>query len=158
MEPRGAHVCQASAWSLRPLSPSAASSSHCVWPVACCHLDLDCPLEEERVQRQAKRQPTRRGRDQREGEPGSPLKGNKFCRGEVSAPSPSPCKSSCFMGGMRGEVGDGLALITGVISPTWVCLNLRIFRQGAASSWKPLGLLALIYWRRYYSQIRTAVT
>ena len=62
------------------------------------------------------------------------------------------------MGGMRREVGDGLALITGVISPTYICLNLRIFRQGAASSWKPLGLLALIYWRRYYSQIRTVVT
>lgn len=118
----------------------------------------DCPLEEQREQRQERA--SRQGEEEirKKGRHGSPLKRNKFCRGEARGPSPSLCKSLCFRGGMRREAGDGLALITRVISPTYVHLNFQMLHQRAASSWKPLGLLAFIYCCHSYSKIRAAVT
>lgn len=90
------------------------------------------------------------------GRRGSPLKRNKFCRGEVRGPSSRLCKSSCFMDGLRREVGDGPALVTRAISPTYICLNFGMFRKKTTSSWKPLELLSLIYCRHYYSKLGTA--
>lgn len=60
------------------------------------------------------------------------------------------------MDGTRTEAGDGLALVTRAISPTYVCLNLGMFRKKTTSSWKPPQLLSLIYRRHYYSKFRTA--
>lgn len=66
-------------------------------------------------------------------------------------------KSSCF-GRDAGEVGDGLAPDNWeVISPTWSLSESADLPSGSSLSWKPLGLNALIYWRRYCSQSGTAV-
>lgn len=59
------------------------------------------------------------------GRHGSPLKRNKFCSGEARGPSRCLHKSNCFMGGMRTDVGDGLAPIAGVTSPPDVLSAFR---------------------------------
>lgn len=63
------------------------------------------------------------------------------------------------MAGVRGEVGDGLALMARVISPTYyVCLNPGTFQNRTTSGWKLLELLSLIYGHRYSSKCRATVT
>lgn len=63
------------------------------------------------------------------------------------------------MDGVGQEVGDGPAMITGVISPVYACLNFRMLNQRMTWNWQPLGCPPpLIYYTTYYSQIRTMVT
>lgn len=94
----------------------------------------------------------------RKGRHDSPLKGNKFCTREARVPPCVSVNQLVLWTGLRGKLGGAPTLITGVVSPADVCLNLRMFHPRATSIRQPLSLLSLIYGRYYYSTVRTAVT